>query len=158
MEPDIQRAAAVRLEHAVPPKKKRKATTDTTNDTTSGGAPEDPSRLPMTPTATPAPTRHGREGAAVDGRALHRSPSFEEPPVELAPTPPSTFFGPSSPRVVVCQRVTCVVAIPYVCERRQEAVVLHPGSHTLKLGMATDDLPVVMPHLVARRVYDVRPC
>jgi actin-related protein len=46
--------------------------------------------------------------------------------------------------------------MPYVCERRQEAVVLHPGSHSLKLGMATDDLPVVVPHLVARRLYGVR--
>ncbi len=78
METDAQRAAAVRLEHVVPPaKKKRKTTTDT-----SGGAPED----------TRGP-RHGREGAAMEGRALQRSPSFEEPPVELAPTPPSTFSG-----------------------------------------------------------------
>lgn len=79
METDAQRAAAVRLEHVVPPaKKKRKTTTDT-----SGGAPED----------TRGP-RHGREGpAGMEGRALQRSPSFEEPPVELAPTPPSTFSG-----------------------------------------------------------------
>jgi hypothetical protein len=78
METDAQLATAVRLEHVVPPaKKKRKTTTDT-----SGGAPEDTRGL-----------RHGREGAAMEGRALQRSPSFEEPPVELAPTPPSTFSG-----------------------------------------------------------------
>jgi len=37
----------------------------------------------------------------------------------------------------------------------QEAVVLHPGSHSLKLGLAIDDLPFVVPHLIARRVTEL---
>jgi len=36
-----------------------------------------------------------------------------------------------------------------------EAVVLHPGSHSLKLGLAIDDLPFVVPHLIARRVTEL---
>lgn len=35
-------------------------------------------------------------------------------------------------------------------------IVLHPGAYNLRLGFASESSPFIIPHVIARRIYDAK--
>lgn len=68
----------------------------------------------------------------------------------------STYFGRHCILLMLCMTLSCLCQLSpfvYILQQIQSnfVVVIHPGSRTLRIGRATDTLPLTIPHVIARR-------